>query len=478
MNNRLVILILTGLFFALSGGNAFGQSGTDQAPPVAQSLVREGDFAMKLAETLNLGSAGSEAEAEAALGAVGIAPKSGWIADYPVTPDILSELRDVVREAAEAGRLSMKTDDALLAFNKVAAESGLPVVSDTGPAEVGKSYSQYTDPTIINNYYYSEGPPTVTYYPPPWDYYYLYSWVPHPFWWHSFWFPGFFILHDFHRVVVVKSHGVKVLSNHAFDHGRKRVVRVDHLSRTSGRSFRGGGGIDSGRDRSVLESRRGASSILQRSRERSGISNSGSQGPNRGTSGNSVDSITSSGSGGSRERIAPTIRDNSGSSSGSGRAGAAGITRESRTFDRGRNESGSINSGRGSLRSFDNSGSGESLRSFRSSEGGAGASSSPPRIERRSFGSSSGRGSGFSAPGNSGSRGDMGFRGASPRTDRSFSAPSSSGRGSGQAFRGGGSSGSGRSGGISSGRGSSGRGSFSRGSSGRGSSGGGCRGRC
>ena len=47
----------------------------------------------------------------------------------------------------------------------------------------------------------------VTYYAPPPDYYYLYSWVPYPFWCDEFWFGGFFILNDFHRSVF-------------FDHGR------------------------------------------------------------------------------------------------------------------------------------------------------------------------------------------------------------------------------------------------------------------
>ena len=46
-------------------------------------LIREGDFAIKLVEALKVGQAKSEAEAESILASVGIAPKNGWIADYP-----------------------------------------------------------------------------------------------------------------------------------------------------------------------------------------------------------------------------------------------------------------------------------------------------------------------------------------------------------------------------------------------------------
>jgi hypothetical protein len=44
----------------------YGQSeqATSNSPPVAQPLVREGDFAVRLVETLKIGSAQNEAEAE------------------------------------------------------------------------------------------------------------------------------------------------------------------------------------------------------------------------------------------------------------------------------------------------------------------------------------------------------------------------------------------------------------------------------
>jgi len=60
-----------------------------QPPPISQTLVREGDFAVKLAESLKMGKPQGEAEAESMLASAGVAPKNGWIADYPLTPDII-----------------------------------------------------------------------------------------------------------------------------------------------------------------------------------------------------------------------------------------------------------------------------------------------------------------------------------------------------------------------------------------------------
>lgn len=45
------------------------------APPIEQSLVREGFFAIKLAEALKVGPVKSEGEAESMLASVGIGPQ-------------------------------------------------------------------------------------------------------------------------------------------------------------------------------------------------------------------------------------------------------------------------------------------------------------------------------------------------------------------------------------------------------------------
>jgi hypothetical protein len=63
------------------------------APPVGQPVVSEGDFAVRLAFALAVVTTEDEVEAESRLGEIGIAPRNGWIADYPVTPDIVAELR-------------------------------------------------------------------------------------------------------------------------------------------------------------------------------------------------------------------------------------------------------------------------------------------------------------------------------------------------------------------------------------------------
>lgn len=252
-----------------------GEAGT-QAPPIAQTLIREGDFAVRLAEVLKIGQAKGEAEAESMLATVGVAPKNGWIADYPITPDIVGELQYAISQAADSKRLSLSRNEALIAFQGLTAEMGLSVVADT-PGEVVQNgppadYGQYSNPDVINNYYYNEGPPVVTYYPPPWDYYYMYAWVPYPFWWSGFWFSGFFILNDFHRPIYGHG-GPCFVSNHYRDHGSQRVHTVDPVTRHNGRAFRGEGDLSHGRGFRSAEARNGAASIYGRSYERSGHGN-------------------------------------------------------------------------------------------------------------------------------------------------------------------------------------------------------------
>jgi len=100
---------------------------TTQLPPVAQPLVREGEFAIKLAGVLKIGRAKSDAEAESMLALVGIAPKNGWIADYPVTPRVIGELQNAVGGAADSGKLVMRKNNAITALLNLAAQQGLHV---------------------------------------------------------------------------------------------------------------------------------------------------------------------------------------------------------------------------------------------------------------------------------------------------------------------------------------------------------------
>jgi hypothetical protein len=209
-------------------------------PPVGAPIVREGDFAVRLLYALDLGATDDEIEAESRLGDVGIVPRNGWIADYPVTPDILGELQRAVVDAAGSRKIPLSRAEALNRVNAVNDEFDLSV----SPYIDGQAYGPetpaegYATPEDINSYYAEEGAPIYTYYTPPPDYYYLYAWVPYPFWCRGFWFPGFFVLHDFHRHFVSRNKVVFV-SNHFNDVKTNRVFRVDPRMRFSGKTYAG-----------------------------------------------------------------------------------------------------------------------------------------------------------------------------------------------------------------------------------------------
>ena len=236
-------VFLAGLLLLLMPAMVLAQSEQlkSGAPPVGQPVVSEGDFAVRLASALAVVTTEDEVEAESRLGEIGIAPRNGWIADYPVTPDIVAELQDAVSEAAASNRLPLSKDEALNRLTAVAVEFGLSVRPYTAGATyepTAASCANYPNPTVINNSYTSEGPPVVTYYCPPPDYYNMYAWVPYPFWWSDLWFPGFFILHDFHRVVHVQKR-VVVIRNHFHDDRTNRTFRIDPVKRFRGRTFAG-----------------------------------------------------------------------------------------------------------------------------------------------------------------------------------------------------------------------------------------------
>jgi hypothetical protein len=254
-----------------SGGTA------TQAPGVAQTLIREGDFAMKLAESLKVGQVKSEAEAESVLALAGIVPRNGWIADYPVTPDIIGELQNSIDVAVDSGSLAMNKDEAMKAFQDLTAQQGLPVKADVERQESGsepsQDYSEYQSPEVINNYYYNQGPPIVTYYPPPWDYYYLYAWIPYPFWCSGVRFRGFFVLNDFHKFVSVKGR-VVAISNHVMDPKTRRVISIDPKTRGIGKVPHTLANGSHTRGLTSPEAKRGAVSIFERSQERTKGGNS------------------------------------------------------------------------------------------------------------------------------------------------------------------------------------------------------------
>lgn len=270
---------------------------TDQmsanTPPVEQPLVPEGVFAVQLVEALKMGRGQDEAQAESMLSGIGIEPKSGWIAGYPVTPPVIGEIERGVAGAADGGKIGIGKEQALKAVGDLKAKLGFSVttagvVPQSAPQAVPggqpantviykyvdkQGVIHYTDryetipkeyrdqmemiretvrpqtlgepaseeipadnyipnpnSEVVNNYYYNEGPPVVTYYAPPDPYYYLYSWVPYPFWCSGFFFRGFFILHDFHRHVFVNNRPF-VVTNHVVNAATHRTFTVDPVSR-------------------------------------------------------------------------------------------------------------------------------------------------------------------------------------------------------------------------------------------------------
>jgi hypothetical protein len=233
-------------FAAFSADYGSQSSQTQQGPPVAQPLVREGDFAIKLAAELDLGNPADEAIAEDMLVKVGVAPSNGWLSDYPVTPEIIGQLQTSIAKAASDGKLPMNSDEATRGLYSLTQHMNLPTPAGPGNAapEGEQPPAVQSNPTVINNYYDEQGPPIVTYYPPPYYDAYLYDWVPYPAVWFGFWFPGFYICHSFTTVVVTRvgdfDHQGRrgIVSNRVIDPVTRRVALVDPVSRTSAGSVR------------------------------------------------------------------------------------------------------------------------------------------------------------------------------------------------------------------------------------------------
>jgi hypothetical protein len=247
LNISLSVISLLALLTPLA---AIAQTEATQSgpPPVAAPLIREGELAINLASSLGIITGSDEIEAENRLADVGISPRNGWIADYPVTPDIIGELQQAVGTAADAGKIPLSREEALKRLNDALNGYNMSIAAyaPTGSAEPPPASAEnYPNPGVVNNYYYTEGPPVMTYYTPPPDFYYLYGFIPYPFWWSGFWFPGFFVLNDFHKTVVINRRPVFV-SNHFRDIRNHRVFRIDPAARFHGRTFGGIGASRSG----------------------------------------------------------------------------------------------------------------------------------------------------------------------------------------------------------------------------------------
>jgi len=254
------LIILTILAFVLIPAMSFAAT----SPALDQPLVREGTLAVKLVNVLKLGTTTDEATAESLLTSSGIAPRNGWMADYPVTPDIAAEVRASISEAAESRTLAMDQLIALKEFDSTMQGYGLAIsTAGYGAAETDQA-ANCPDSTVINNYY-DEGAPVVTYCAPPEDYAYLYSWVPYPFWGWGVWFPGFFVLADFDIDIDHHHHNhhhrgeFGHFSNHFRDSARGIMARVDPARRAEGGVLAGNMSRLSG------SAQRSATAILNRS---------------------------------------------------------------------------------------------------------------------------------------------------------------------------------------------------------------------
>jgi hypothetical protein len=117
---------------AASGGSpspseSGSSAGNLPLAPIAQPLFPEGALAMELVQALKIGQAENETEAQIMLSAIGIEPKNGWIADYPITPDIMAEIEEVVVSAAEGRKISLGKEGARRAVREIWALFGLNV---------------------------------------------------------------------------------------------------------------------------------------------------------------------------------------------------------------------------------------------------------------------------------------------------------------------------------------------------------------
>jgi len=268
MGRSLIIYAAAGLLLLpfAAGAADYGQQEAlaKDIPPVAQPLVREGDFAVKLAALYGLGVPSNETEAEDLLAAAGIVPLNGWISDYPVTPEILGQIQEAAARSATEGRLPMTAEKATRLIADLAAEMSLPLPVGAAPEQQApvRPYEPY-EQTVVNNYYAGYGPPIITYYPPPLSYLYLYAWVPYPIWWYGYWYPGFYISHNFSTTIVVGTRTVFV-RNRFMDPLTRQVVRVDPVVRTRGDGVRSLTTLrtDDGRTfRNIRELRQGAGAV-------------------------------------------------------------------------------------------------------------------------------------------------------------------------------------------------------------------------
>ncbi len=85
------------------------------------------------------------------LSGMGIEPKNGWIAGYPVTPPVIAEIEKSVAAAADAGKLGMNKNRALAALSGIKAKMGMDVTPGNAPLS---NIQQGPSPRPANNVIY------------------------------------------------------------------------------------------------------------------------------------------------------------------------------------------------------------------------------------------------------------------------------------------------------------------------------------
>jgi hypothetical protein len=129
---------------------------------------------MELAEALKMGEVKNEAEAESRLASMGIAPRNGWIADYPVTPDIIGELQNAIGAAVDSDKIAVNKDEAMNAFQDLIVD----IESQYAGVEPSPGGQPYPEP-----YYYPYLYPYYAYYfLYPYSYYFPYHYPYHRHW--------------------------------------------------------------------------------------------------------------------------------------------------------------------------------------------------------------------------------------------------------------------------------------------------------
>ncbi len=158
----------------------------NQIPGVSRPprrTTREGTFALKLAQALKIGPVRSESEAQSMLASLGIAPRRGWFANRPLTPDSIQELQASVERAAVSGKIFMNQEDAIKAFCDLVWD----IESQYARIEAPPVWQPYPEPCWEPEFYCHR---YFLYLPYPYSYvgYYRYHYYSHryhhPYWRH------------------------------------------------------------------------------------------------------------------------------------------------------------------------------------------------------------------------------------------------------------------------------------------------------